>query len=163
MPCLTCRPEIAALVPEALAREAGAFPLDFSDDVFTFAAGGPLPDDIEEKLRFVLGREIQVVIHPEEAIRQALDDCYGVGNEVEVSLFYFRECARILDSGEIEISVSGWESGQGRIGHWTGWESFAPDNPDYPLWTWILAQGERFPKIIGPTELEAIREAFRGA
>jgi hypothetical protein len=157
---LTCRPEIAELLPEALAREAGVFPIDLSEDTFVLAAAGPLSDEVCDTLRFVLGREIRIVVKPDEAIRKALDDCYGADNAVEVSLFYSRKSARILDTGAVEISVSGWESGQGRSTHWTGWESFTPDDCDYALWAWVLTQGDRFPDIIGPEKLEEVRRDF---
>jgi hypothetical protein len=154
-------PEVAALLPEALAREAGVVPLDDSDGVITLAAGRPLSDEMEDTLRFVLNRAIRVVIQPEEAIQAAISAVYGEPSEMEVSLFYYRETAHAVPDGAIGISVSGWESGQGRTTHWTGWDTIGPEHPDYRLWGWIVSQGDRFPEIIGPSELDAIRDEFR--
>jgi hypothetical protein len=174
MPRLTCRPEVVALVPERLARGADAFPLDRSGDEVTLAVARPLSEEERDKLRFILDCEIREEIHPIEAIRRALDDHYGEVNEIDVLLFYYPGSARILDDGTIEIGASGWESGQGQQMHWSGRETFFPDDPDHGLWRWVIAQGDRFSWVIshprgnrlarlirGATDLDAIREAYR--
>jgi len=99
---------------------------------------------------------------PETAIRQAIDACYGKEDaDEDVSLFSLPDTAKVSDDGTIVMSGSGWASGRGRNTHWTGWHEVAPGDPDHALWLWIIKQGDRFAGLIGPTKLEAIREAFR--
>src|SRR5689334_1524969 len=172
-PRLTCRPEVAALVPERLAREADAFPVDRSGNVITFAVARPLSKEERGKLRFILNCEIREEFYPIEAIRRALDDHYGEANEIEVLLFYYPGSARFLDDDTIEMGVSGWESGQGQQMQFSGWRSFSPDHPDHGLWRWVISQGnrfswvishlqgERFAQMVRATGLDAIREAYR--
>jgi hypothetical protein len=127
---LTYRPEVAALVPERLARENDSFPLERSGNEMTFAVARPLSGEVLEKLEFVLNCEIREEVYPIEAIRRALDDHYGVANPIEVLDFYRPESARILDDGTIEMGASGWETGQGLQTQWSGSRSFSPDDPD---------------------------------
>jgi hypothetical protein len=161
MPKLDCPPDILALVPEALAREACVFPLEDSGDVITLAVEAPLSDEVYDKLRFFTKREIREVIYSIEAIRNALYDHYGDEIEEEVSLYYYRESARTLDDDSIEMHISGYSCGRGWNTHLSGWKIILTDDPDYGLWRWIISQADRFGKIIGPSDLEAIRREFR--
>jgi len=101
------------------------------------------------------------MIYPIEAIRRALYDDYGEETETELSFYYYRESANVLDDDSIEMHISGYSDGQGRSTHFTGSDKILPDNGDYGLWRWIIKQGDRFGKIIGPGDLEVIRGEFR--
>lgn len=155
---LLCPPDVADLVPEALARQFEIFPLESSEGVITIAVGAPLPDEAHDTLRFVLDREIRAVLHPAEVIRRSLDVLYGEWVGREGSLYYWREWRDILDDGTIVMKARGYD----QFGaHWTGWAEIAPGDPDFGLWTWILARGDRFDKIISGKALEAIREEYQ--
>jgi Type II secretion system (T2SS), protein E, N-terminal domain len=155
---LHCPADVAALVPEALAREVEFFPLEHSGGVITVAVAVPLSDEARDKLRFVLDQEIREVLHPAEVIRRSLDGLYGEWVGGEESIYYWREWRNVLDDGTIVMKARGYD----QFGaHWTGWAEITPDGPDFGLWTWILAREDRFDKIISGKDLEAIREEYR--
>jgi hypothetical protein len=43
----------------------------------------------------------------------------------------------------------------------TGWTEIAPDNLDFGLWTWIIAEGNCFKEIISGDDLEVIRDEYK--
>lgn len=155
---LLCPAEMADLVPEVFARQYEFFPLGCSGDVITVAVGAPLSDGAQDVLRFVLRREIREVLHPAEVIRRSLDGLYGEWVGREESIYYWWEWRDVLDDGTIVMKARGYD----QFGaHWTGWAKIAPDDPDFGLWTWILARDNRFNRIISGEDLEAIREEYQ--
>jgi hypothetical protein len=161
IPKLVCRSDILALIPEPLAREYCVFPLADSGEAITLAVEAPLLDEFCEFLRCMTKREIREVIYPIEAIRKALYDHYGEEIEPELSLYYYRESARTLHDDSIEMYISGYSCNQGWNTHLSGWNIILADDPDHGLWRWLISQGGRFGKIIGPNDLEEIRREFR--
>jgi hypothetical protein len=158
MPMLVCPPDVADSVPHALARQFGFFPLEGSGEVITVAVEAPLTYEAHETLRFVLGREIREVFHPAEVIRRSLDGLYGEWVGREESIYYWREWRSIRDDSTIVMKARGYD----QFGaHWTGCVEIAPDNPDFGLWTWILAREDHYDEIISGETLEAIREEYR--
>lgn len=155
---LVCPADVAELVAHALARQYEFFPLECSGGVITIAVAAPLSDEVHTTLRFFLDREIREVVHPLDVIRRSLDGLYGEWVGQEESIFYWREWRNILDDGTIVMKVRGYD----QFGtQWTGWANIAPDDPDFGLWTWILAREERFSTIISGERLEAIREEYQ--
>ncbi len=76
----------------------------------------------------------------------------------EESIYYWQEWRSIRDDGTIVMKARGYD----QFGaHWTGWTEITPDDPDFGLWTWILAREDRFDKIISGKLLETIREEYR--
>jgi hypothetical protein len=155
---LVCQPEVAALVPEALARRYEFFPLRCSGGVLMVAVAEPLSAEAHDTLRFVVEREISETLYPTEVIRRSLDGLYGEWVGQEESIYYWREWRAMQDDGTIIMKARGYD----QFGsHWTGWVEIAPDGPDFGLWTWILSQEDRFPAIISGEALEAIREEYQ--
>lgn len=173
---LTFRPEVVALVPEYLAREADALPITRSRNEVTIAVAHTLSKEMRAKLRFILDCEICEEIHPIEAIRKAIDDHYGLANDTDEFRFYYPGTATILDDGTITMGASGYGSKQGMT-QWSGWKSFPPDDPDYGLWRWVISQGARFSWVVSssleypseewldkanrPTDLGVVRKVYQ--
>ena len=156
---LSCPAEVLALVPESLARECVLFPLKSEWGGLTVAVAAPLSAEDLDKVEFVLSCEVHEVIFPSEAIRRALDDHYGEEwfEDSELSTFYWRRWRDVLDDGTVVIKTSWYD----RTSHMTGWTEIAPDHPDFGLWTWIIAEGDRFKEIISGDDLEVIRDEYR--
>ena len=63
---LVCQPDVAALVPEVLARRYEFFPLRCSGGVLKVAEAEPLSAEAHDTLRFVVEREISETLYPAE-------------------------------------------------------------------------------------------------
>lgn len=63
---LVCQPDVAALVPEALARRYEFFPLRCSGGVLKVAVAEPLSAEAHDTLRFVVEREFSETLYPAE-------------------------------------------------------------------------------------------------
>jgi type IV pilus assembly protein PilB len=68
---------ILELIPAGLARLHRALPIDVQEDVIRVALVDPLDVETIEDLRFVLGREVQVVVAPGRQIEDQLKKHYG--------------------------------------------------------------------------------------
>jgi type IV pilus assembly protein PilB len=69
--------EILALVPSALARMHGALPIGMNGAAVTLAMVDPLNSQIQEDIRFALGRDIYIVIASIVHIQSLIQRCYG--------------------------------------------------------------------------------------
>lgn len=156
---LGCSAELLALMPESLAREYCLFPLKCERGVLTVAVAAPLSAEDLNRVEFVLGREIHEINYPAEAIRGALDGHFGEGviEDSEPRAYYWRPGRKDLDGGSIVIKTS-WYCG---TTHMTGWTEIAPDHLDFGLWSWIIAEGDRFEKVISGDDLDVIREGYK--
>ena len=72
--------------------------------------------------------------------------------------FYWREWSAFSGDGTLEMKMSG---GDEDGSHWTGVMQLRTNHPDYPLWCWIIEQGNRFKTLISDEDLEVIREEYR--
>jgi hypothetical protein len=79
----------------------------------------------------------------------------------ESRTFYHTQGTSRRDDGTIELHATWYDYEQDRASRTIGWAEITPSDPDYGLWRWVLSQGDRFGPIIGPDDLEAIREAYR--
>jgi hypothetical protein len=104
----------------------------------------------------------QADARPSEDIQKALDDQCGESvQDADTEIYYWRDCARYLDDGSIRISASFYECDESQFSHSSGWVDIAPNDPDYGLWRWMIAQTNRMDQIIGPRDLKANRERYR--
>lgn len=70
-------PAVIELVPESVAREHVVIPLALDGDNLVVAISDPMNYEVLDKLRFILNREINVAVSPEEAIQTAINRHYG--------------------------------------------------------------------------------------
>ncbi|MFM9059741.1 MAG: GspE/PulE family protein, partial [Planctomycetaceae bacterium] len=76
----TVSEEVVGLLPESVARENTIFPVAENGGVLTVAACDPTDLDTQEKLRFILNREIETVLAPREQIVEAINRHYGLSD-----------------------------------------------------------------------------------
>lgn len=79
-PCLVgISPAVVGSVPGELARSENIMPVGSTCDALEVAMEDPLNFELIDRLRFCLGREIDVVLATGEAIRCAVLRYYGAG------------------------------------------------------------------------------------
>jgi type IV pilus assembly protein PilB len=71
------------MLPESVARENTVCPVAVEDDKLTVAISDAMNYDVLDKLRFVLNREIGVVLASKESILAAINKNYGAGGDTE--------------------------------------------------------------------------------
>ncbi len=72
--------EVIGLLPESVARENTIFPLAESGGTLRIATSDPTDMDAQEKLRFILNRDIEMAIAPREQIVEAINRHYGLSD-----------------------------------------------------------------------------------
>jgi type IV pilus assembly protein PilB len=82
------------LVSQSLARENTVIPLRVEDGAVVVAFHDPMALDVVDKLRFVLNRDVKIVVAPKQQIQAAIDRYYGqdgVGQSVDSMIQEFTE------------------------------------------------------------------------
>ncbi|MFM8378181.1 MAG: GspE/PulE family protein [Planctomycetia bacterium] len=77
---LEVQPEVVALLPESVARENSIFPVAESGTALRVATSDPTDLDTQEKLRFILNRDIELALAPRDQIVEAINRHYGVSD-----------------------------------------------------------------------------------
>jgi type IV pilus assembly protein PilB len=70
-------PSVLELVPESIARENAVLPLAEEDGSIKVILSDPLDYDTQDKLRFILNREVRIALAPRENILEAINRYYG--------------------------------------------------------------------------------------
>lgn len=70
-------PSVVELVPESIARENAVLPMAEEDGALKVIVSDPLDYDTQEKLRFILNREVRIALAPRENILEAINRHYG--------------------------------------------------------------------------------------
>ena len=73
-------PEVIELLPESVARENTIFPLAESGGRLRIATCDPTDMDTQEKLRFILNREVEMALAVREQIVEAINRHYGLSD-----------------------------------------------------------------------------------
>ncbi len=68
---------VIELVQESVARENVCLPIEFENDRLTVAVIDPMNFELVEKLRFVLNRDVEMVMAPKEQILAGVNRYYG--------------------------------------------------------------------------------------
>ncbi|MGA2616703.1 MAG: ATPase, T2SS/T4P/T4SS family [Thermoguttaceae bacterium] len=86
---------VVELVPESVARENAVLPLSEGDGRLTVIVSDPMEIDTLDKLRFILNRQIDIVLAPRESILEAINRYYGqtVGESADSMLQEFTDTA----------------------------------------------------------------------
>ena len=77
---LEIAPEVVGLLPESVARENNIFPLAEEGSSLRVATSDPTDLDTQEKLRFILNREVELALAPREQIVEAINRFYGTSD-----------------------------------------------------------------------------------
>ena len=94
------------LLPESVARENMVCPVSVEDDKLTVAIADAMNYDVLDKLRFLLNREIGVVLASKEAILSSINRNYGASEteSVDSILNEFTETAIDFTATEAEMA-----------------------------------------------------------
>ncbi len=106
--------EVIGLLPESVARENTIFPLSESAGTLRVATSDPTDMDTQEKLRFILNREIEMAIAPREQIVEAINRHYGLsdGESADSMLQEFTDTAIDFTETALEQEVAAGEEDQ---------------------------------------------------
>jgi type IV pilus assembly protein PilB len=77
---LTVPAEVVSLLPESVARENTIFALAENGGTLRIATSDPTDLDTQEKLRFILNREVEMALAPRDQIVEAINRHYGVSD-----------------------------------------------------------------------------------
>jgi type IV pilus assembly protein PilB len=95
---------VIEMVPESVARENIVVPVAVEGDRLRVAVVDPMDFNVVEKLRFILNRDVELVMAPKEAILATINRSYGQSEteSVDSMLMEFTETA--IDFTETELS-----------------------------------------------------------
>tara|TARA_R110002111_G_scaffold262702_1_gene340351 strand:- start:60302 stop:61999 length:1698 start_codon:yes stop_codon:yes gene_type:complete len=98
---------VIELVPESMARENIVIPVGMKGDSLQIALHDPMKYEVLDKLRFIINRDIDVVMAPIESIQAAINRHYGQSEteSVDTMLKEFTETA--IDITATELATSG--------------------------------------------------------
>jgi type IV pilus assembly protein PilB len=77
---MTVPAEVVALLPESIARENTIFPVTEVQGTLRLATSDPSDIDTQEKLRFILNRDIEMTLAPRAQIVEAINRHYGLSD-----------------------------------------------------------------------------------
>ncbi|TWU06809.1 bacteriophage N4 adsorption protein B [Symmachiella macrocystis] len=87
--------QIIEMIPESIARENTVIPLALESEALIVAIHDPMAYEVLDKLRFILDRDVDVVLASKEAIQAAINRHYGQSEteSVDSMLAEFTETA----------------------------------------------------------------------
>lgn len=150
--------EVVALVPECIARENRIVPLATLDSTLIVGCDRDFTQALRDKLRFILQRDVHAVRRPASWVDSALDTSYAAlyeshdaDTESPDTTWYWIGWHSFDDDGTLVIKTSGWDSEC----RWNGAADFAPTDPDYDFWCWVVSipqynemiDSEQIPKL----------------
>jgi type IV pilus assembly protein PilB len=98
---------VLQLVPESVAREQLVIPLSLDDaGTLTVAMHDPQRFDVIDKLRFIINKEIKVVVAPKEVIQQSINRHYGQSETESVDSMIAEFTETAIDFTETELASS---------------------------------------------------------
>ena len=77
---LTVEQDVVDLLPESVARENTIFPVAKEGNTLRIAGCDPTDIDTQDKLRFILNRDVQLSLAPREQIIEAINRHYGASD-----------------------------------------------------------------------------------
>lgn len=99
---VTIAPSVVELVPESVARENVIMPYSFENNVLRICISDPSNFETVEKLQFILNKDIQAVLAPQEQIVEAINRHYGQSETESVDSMLSEFTDTQIDSTEIE-------------------------------------------------------------
>jgi type IV pilus assembly protein PilB len=102
---LTIPESITDLLPESVARENTIFPIGESGNALVVATCDPTDIDAQEKLRFILNRDVEMKLAVREQIVEAINRNYGVtdGESADSMLQEFTDTAIDFTETAVEL------------------------------------------------------------
>ncbi len=98
---------VISLVTESMARENTVIPIELDGSTLKVAFHDPMAFDVLDKLRFVVNKEIEVVVAPKPSIQRCIDRHYGQSETESVDSMIAEFTDTQIDVTEIEVSGGG--------------------------------------------------------
>lgn len=99
---------VIQMVPESVARENLVCPLSLGDDgSLTVAMHDPEKYEVLDKLRFIINKDIKVVVAPKDVIQQAINRHYGQSETESVDSMIAEFTETAIDFTETELTAAG--------------------------------------------------------
>ena len=95
---------IISLVPESMARENTVIPIEVEGNTLKLAFHDPMAFDVLDKVRFMVNKEIDVVVAPKPSIQRCIDRHYGQSETESVDSMIAEFTDTQIDVTEIEVA-----------------------------------------------------------
>jgi MshEN domain len=149
---------LAELLAPSLAYELQIVPLFFLGETLVVATTSPLSSETEDRLRFVLSRNVRGVVRSAESIASDLQELYGRPLQPDRKfddVTWYQPEGHWFDGDQLNISCSGWSGSS----HWSGCQEFPADHPDFHMWCWIVSVPQ-YHRLIDIGEIPGIRRIW---
>ena len=105
---MTVPQEVIELLPESVARENTIFPLAEMGSALRLATSDPTDMELQEKLRFILNRDVEMSLAPRQQIVEAINRHYGLtdGESADSMLQEFTDTAIDFTETAVEQAAS---------------------------------------------------------
>lgn len=97
---------VIELVPESMARENTVIPVGMKGDSLQIALHDPMKYEVLDKLRFIINRDLDVVMAPIEAIQAAINRHYGQSETESVDTMLKEFTETQIDITATELATS---------------------------------------------------------
>jgi type IV pilus assembly protein PilB len=98
---------VIQMVPESVARENLVIPMALDDNsTLTVAMHDPMRLDVLDKLRFIINKEIKVVVAPKDVIQQSINRHYGQSETESVDSMIAEFTETAIDFTETELAAA---------------------------------------------------------
>ena len=105
---MTVPQDVIELLPESVARENTIFPLSEMGSALRLATSDPTDMELQEKLRFILNRDVEMSLAPRQQIVEAINRHYGLtdGESADSMLQEFTDTAIDFTETAVEQAAS---------------------------------------------------------
>lgn len=97
-------PSVIEQVPESVARENTVFPVTMRGDALVVALNDPMNLEVLDKLRFILNKDVEVVVASKEDIQAAINTHYGQHQSESVDSLIQEFTETAIDFTETELA-----------------------------------------------------------
>jgi len=100
--------EVVDLLPESVARENSIFPLEEAGSALRLVTSDPSDMDLQDKLRFILNRDVELAVAPRQQIIEAINRHYGLadGESADSMLQEFTDTAIDFTETAVESTAA---------------------------------------------------------
>ena len=99
---VTIPPTVVELVPESVARENVVMPFSFENNILQICVADPSNFETVDKLKFILNKDIQAVLAPQEQIIEAINRHYGQSETESVDSMLSEFTSTEIETTELE-------------------------------------------------------------
>ena len=148
----------ADLVPASVAYDNHIVPLRILADTLVVATATPLTTETQQRLHFILNRNVRGVIRSAEWIAVRQHELYGNQpelDETDAGVTWYWPDWHWYDGDQLNIKCSGWEGSS----HWSGCAEFPPDHPDHDMWRWVVTV-RQYHRLVDEKEVPSIRRIW---